>query len=111
MCSNRSNQIPTDLKSGSDQEHTYKDLLHLAKRDYYQVLGVPRMADQAELNHAYRELAMQYHPDRNPGDANGREHFNEASRTRYLAGPTLRGRGRIQFKSGKIYPAQFCESH
>ncbi|MBR5162315.1 MAG: DnaJ domain-containing protein, partial [Thermoguttaceae bacterium] len=38
------------------------------KRDYYEVLGVDKNADQAAISAAYRKLAMQYHPDRNPGD-------------------------------------------
>jgi molecular chaperone DnaJ len=51
----------------------------LAKRDYYEVLGVPRHADDEELKSAYRRLALQYHPDRNPDDREAEERFKEAS--------------------------------
>ncbi|MBQ6544503.1 MAG: molecular chaperone DnaJ [Lachnospiraceae bacterium] len=49
------------------------------KRDYYEVLGVDRNADEAALKHAYRALAKKYHPDTNPGDAAAAEKFKEAS--------------------------------
>ncbi|OLC11311.1 MAG: molecular chaperone DnaJ, partial [Candidatus Rokubacteria bacterium 13_1_40CM_69_96] len=48
-------------------------------RDYYEVLGVPRSATDADLKKAYRQLAMQYHPDRNPGDKHAEERFKEAN--------------------------------
>jgi molecular chaperone DnaJ len=50
----------------------------MAKRDYYEVLGVPRNTSEAELKKAYRRLAMKYHPDRNPGDTDAENHFKEA---------------------------------
>ena len=49
------------------------------KRDYYEVLGVPKDADDAALKRAYRKLAKQYHPDANPGDEVAAEKFKEAS--------------------------------
>lgn len=48
-------------------------------RDYYDVLGVPRDASEADLKKAYRQLAMRYHPDRNPGDAEAETRFKEAN--------------------------------
>jgi len=49
----------------------------LAKRDFYEVLGVSRGADDAALKSAYRKLAMQFHPDRNPGNAEAEGKFKE----------------------------------
>jgi molecular chaperone DnaJ len=50
-----------------------------AKRDYYEVLGITRTASDQEIKSAYRKLAMQYHPDRNPGNSEAEERFKEAS--------------------------------
>ena len=49
------------------------------KRDYYEVLGISKTADDAEIKKAYRVLAKKYHPDMNPGDAEAEKKFKEAS--------------------------------
>ncbi|MBR4169334.1 MAG: molecular chaperone DnaJ [Lachnospiraceae bacterium] len=50
-----------------------------SKRDYYEVLGVDKNADEATIKKAYRNLAKKYHPDMNPGDAEAEKKFKEAS--------------------------------
>ncbi|WP_428242480.1 molecular chaperone DnaJ [Gynuella sp.] len=51
----------------------------MSKRDYYEVLGVAKGTDPKEIKKAYRKLAMKFHPDRNPGDAEAEHKFKEIS--------------------------------
>jgi len=53
--------------------------MNVTKRDYYEILGVGRDVDDPGLKSAYRKLAMKFHPDRNPGDAEAEEKFKQAA--------------------------------
>ena len=63
------------------------------KRDYYEVLGVERNATEGKISEAYRKLALQYHPDRNPGDEEAVVKFKEAAEAfEVLSHPEKRAR-------------------
>lgn len=65
----------------------------MSKRDYYDVLGVSRQADAAEIKSAYRKLAIKYHPDKNPDDPTAEEKFKEAAEAyEVLSDPEKRAR-------------------
>ncbi len=65
----------------------------MAERDYYDILGVDRSAPPEEIKRAYRRLAMQFHPDRNPDDPEALERFREATRAyEVLHDSTMRAR-------------------
>jgi molecular chaperone DnaJ len=65
----------------------------VSRRDFYDVLGVPRSAGDQDIKSAYRKLALKYHPDRNPGDKTAEERFKEAAEAyAVLADPDKRTR-------------------
>ena len=51
----------------------------MSKRDFYEILGVDRGASEADIKKAYRKLAIKYHPDKNPDDAEAESRFKEAA--------------------------------
>jgi molecular chaperone DnaJ len=86
----------------------------VSKRDYYEVLGLARHAAESELKSAYRKLALQHHPDRNPGDKGAEERFKEAAEAyAVLSDPQKRaaydrfGHAGVSGASGGIDPSTF----
>eukprot|EP01030_Chromulinospumella_sphaerica_P026646 gene26646-26861_t len=71
----------------------------MAKRDYYEVLGVGKSADEKELKAAYRKLAKKLHPDLNPGNAAAEESFKEVTGAYDLLSDAEKRR---RFDSGEI---------
>ena len=72
----------------------------MAKRDCYDVLGVPRSASKDDIKKAYRKLALKYHPDKTKGDKNSEEKFKEASEACLLyTSPSPRDRQKSRMPS------------
>ncbi|MEN6492459.1 MAG: DnaJ domain-containing protein, partial [Rectinema sp.] len=69
----------------------------MAKRDYYEVLGVPKTATKDEIKKAYRRLAIQYHPAKNPGDKTAEERFKEATEAYEVLGDDQKRQAYDQF--------------
>ena len=78
----------------------------MAKRDYYEVLGVARDVEEAGLKKAYRRLAMKYHPDRNPDDPEGEEKFKEASEAYEILTDAEKRQAYNQFGHAGVDPSQ-----
>src|SRR5262249_23561884 len=70
-------QQSIELDRGCTEDYLLRAAM--ARRDYSDVLGVARNADSAEIKKAYRRLAMDFHPDRNPGSKDSEDRFKEAS--------------------------------
>ena len=62
----------------------------MAKRDYYDVLGINKSASADQIKSAYRKLAVKYHPDKNPGDKTAEDNFKEASEAYHVLSNTER---------------------
>src|SRR5471032_379550 len=69
----------------------------MAKRDYYEVLGVERGTSEADLKKAYRKLAMKHHPDRNPDDKASEDKFKEAKEAYEVLSDTRKRQAYDQF--------------
>src|SRR4029077_21111031 len=69
----------TDRHNGLGQAGEKAILTSNGKRDYYEVLGVARTCTEQEVKSAYRKLAMQYHPDRNPNNPDAEDKFKEVT--------------------------------
>ena len=69
----------------------------MAKRDCYDVLGVPRSASKDDIKKAYRKLALKYHPDKTKGDKTSEEKFKEASEAYHILSDEKRKANYDQF--------------
>ena len=69
----------------------------MAKRDYYEVLGVSKSASKDEIKKAYRKLALKYHPDKNKGDKGAEEKFKEGSEAYHVLSDDKRKANYDQF--------------
>jgi molecular chaperone DnaJ len=76
----------------------------LAKRDYYEVLGVNKDATDDDLKKAYRKLAMKWHPDRNPDNPKAEEHFKEAKEAYEVLGDAQKRGAYDQFGHAGVNP-------
>jgi molecular chaperone DnaJ len=83
----------------------------MAKRDYYEILGVSRTASPDEIKKAYRQMAMKYHPDRNPGNKEAEEMFKEAAEAYEVLGDQEKRRRYDQFGHEGMRGTNYHEFH
>ena len=77
----------------------------MAKRDYYEVLGVNRDASEEDIKKAYRKLAMKWHPDRNPDNPKAEEHFKEAKEAYEILSDAQKRQAYDQFGHAGVDPS------
>ena len=77
----------------------------MSQRDYYEVLGVPKNASEAEIKKAYRRLAMKQHHDRNPGDKDAEAKFKEANQAHEILTDPQKRAAYDQFGHAGIDPS------
>lgn len=78
----------------------------MSKRDYYEILGVARDVSEKDLKKAYRRVAMKYHPDRNPDDANAEEKFKEANEAYEILSDQQKRAAYDQYGHAGVDPSQ-----
>src|SRR5271166_6427161 len=78
-----------------------------AKRDYYEILGLSRSAQPEDVKKAYRKLAIQFHPDKNPGDKKAEEKFKELSEAYEILSDPKRRQAYDQFGHAATGPGGF----
>jgi molecular chaperone DnaJ len=83
----------------------------MTKRDYYEVLGVSRNAGQDEIKKAYRQMALKFHPDRNPGNKEAEEKFKEAAEAYEVLGDPEKRRRYDQFGHEGMRGTNYREFH
>jgi len=83
----------------------------MTKRDFYEILGISRNASQEEIKKAYRQMALKYHPDRNPGNKQAEESFKEAAEAYEVLGDPEKRRRYDQFGHEGMRGTNFREFH
>jgi DnaJ-class molecular chaperone len=82
----------------------------MAKKDYYDILGVKENAGPNEIKKAYRKLALKYHPDKNPGNKEAEERFKEVSEAYYALGDEKRRKEYDNLRKMGAYTGDFSSA-